>query len=451
MEMAEAPEELSAREIEILSLVATGATNLQVAQALGISVNTVKAHLRRIFGKLGVESRTEATTYAIQLGLIQVGAPEEDPSAAPGGAPPATAAVPGRRLRAHLRPAQLGLLVLGLAMVLSVTIWPGPQASLAGQASRFVDLGGRGEGRSAEAAALRWTQRAPIPTERSRFAQARVGDVLYVIGGMSAEGWTTAVEGYDVAQDRWASRAPKPTAAANIGAAAVDGRIYVPGGYDAEGRALRALEVYDPATDEWSTAALMPAPRFAYGIAAYGRGFYLFGGHDGEAYVADVWHYDAEGDAWSRVGELDAPRAFLAAATSGDRIYLTGGYDGETERATALSFSPERAAAGEDPWAVHAGMGAGRAGHAMVAAEGRVYVVGGGWDGTHYYNEVYDISHDVWSTFPTPVVGQWRTLGLSSVSGQDGTRLYAIGGWNGRQLGVVEVYQATYRVYAPLQ
>ena len=73
------PCELSERELEILGLVVTGATNQQIAQRLIISVNTVKAHLRNIFGKLGVESRTEATLYAIQHNLVRVGQPEAQP------------------------------------------------------------------------------------------------------------------------------------------------------------------------------------------------------------------------------------------------------------------------------------------------------------------------------------------------------------------------------------
>ncbi|HWQ13319.1 MAG TPA: response regulator transcription factor, partial [Roseiflexaceae bacterium] len=66
----EAP--ISEREREILRLVAMGATNQQIAQRLDISVNTVKVHLRNIFGKIGVASRTEATVYAIRQGLVVV-------------------------------------------------------------------------------------------------------------------------------------------------------------------------------------------------------------------------------------------------------------------------------------------------------------------------------------------------------------------------------------------
>jgi len=64
------PEGLSGREVEVLSLVAEGLTNAQVAGRLFLSPKTVGSHLVSIFGKLGVTSRAGATRVAIEHGLV---------------------------------------------------------------------------------------------------------------------------------------------------------------------------------------------------------------------------------------------------------------------------------------------------------------------------------------------------------------------------------------------
>ena len=63
-------EPLSARETEVLALVARGNTNGEIGRALYISEATVKTHLLRAFGKLGVSDRTAAVTTAIELGML---------------------------------------------------------------------------------------------------------------------------------------------------------------------------------------------------------------------------------------------------------------------------------------------------------------------------------------------------------------------------------------------
>ncbi|GGL36121.1 response regulator [Planomonospora parontospora] len=67
---APAAESLSPRETEVLSLVARGLTNAEIGRALFISETTVKTHLLRVFGKLGVSDRTAAVTTAMDLGLL---------------------------------------------------------------------------------------------------------------------------------------------------------------------------------------------------------------------------------------------------------------------------------------------------------------------------------------------------------------------------------------------
>jgi DNA-binding NarL/FixJ family response regulator len=61
---------LSAREVQVLRLVATGGTNRAIAQSLGISEKTVARHLSNIFTKLGLTSRAGATAYAYQHDIV---------------------------------------------------------------------------------------------------------------------------------------------------------------------------------------------------------------------------------------------------------------------------------------------------------------------------------------------------------------------------------------------
>lgn len=61
---------LSRRERDVLALVATGATNAQVAQALNLSMHTVKQHASAAYKKLSVRNRAEAVLQAERLGLI---------------------------------------------------------------------------------------------------------------------------------------------------------------------------------------------------------------------------------------------------------------------------------------------------------------------------------------------------------------------------------------------
>ena len=64
------PDELTAREVEVLRLVAQGLTDEQVAQRLVISPRTVDTHLTSIYSKISVSSRVAATRYAMEHHLV---------------------------------------------------------------------------------------------------------------------------------------------------------------------------------------------------------------------------------------------------------------------------------------------------------------------------------------------------------------------------------------------
>ena len=64
-------ESLTARELDVVKMLAAGKSNKEIALRLSITETTVKSHLRKIFTKLGVLSRTEAVTVASRRGLVQ--------------------------------------------------------------------------------------------------------------------------------------------------------------------------------------------------------------------------------------------------------------------------------------------------------------------------------------------------------------------------------------------
>ena len=72
----ESPEALTERETDVLRLLAQGQANKQIARSLNIAEKTVKVHVSNILSKLGVQSRIQATLYAIRIGLVSASSPE---------------------------------------------------------------------------------------------------------------------------------------------------------------------------------------------------------------------------------------------------------------------------------------------------------------------------------------------------------------------------------------
>ncbi len=73
----ESPVDLTERENEVLRLMARGQSNKQIARSLHISEKTVKTHVSNILSKLGVQSRTQATLYAIRIGIVSANAADQ--------------------------------------------------------------------------------------------------------------------------------------------------------------------------------------------------------------------------------------------------------------------------------------------------------------------------------------------------------------------------------------
>jgi len=441
---------LSERELELVALLSQGLSNRQIAAELYISPNTVKVHLRNIYNKLKVRSRTEATIVAVRMGWVAIDMPQsegaaiEPKSILPEVAPDTS--VPGEILLSTelARPplARWQRIYLALSAVLVVfglwLIWPRKTE----RSEPFTDRPVHAS-KSSLGQVSRWKALAQMPTPRGRLAVVAHQGHIYAIAGEAASGVSGAVEVYLADADSWIRGADKPTPVTNVGAVALDGKIYVPGGSVSGGQISGQLEVYDPDAGQpgvWTRAKPMPRAVFAYAIAAHEAKLYLFGGWDGSSYVPDSYRYDPQEDAWYPLDSMSTPRAFAGAGTIRDRIYVVGGYDGQTELATCEVYDPR-----EDTWEMCPPLNAARGGAGVAVIADTLYVIGGGWESYLVENEYFSPAQGTWKTFPSPLLQEWRNLGVAS----NGTFLYAIGGWDGEFLAVNQAYRALYRLYMP--
>lgn len=433
---------LSDREMEIVRLLATGATNLQIARELTISTNTVKVHLRNIYGKLDVASRTEATMVAVREGWVEVDRPDDEL------APSAAEEAPVTSVQSDLltqkrwpRVSVAKRIGLVAASLLALVILLLPQVLQGGTNGPEADpISGVFPTAQSGSSSARWHTQAQLPTPRTGLAVVSYEGLVYAIGGVSSGGVSAKVEIYDPEADAWTTGRSKPTPVGFVSAVEVGGKIYVPGGIDAGRQAQDILEVYDPAKDVWETRAPPPKPLGAYGLAALDGQIYLFGGRDEQGYTASVYRYDPQGDAWEELPPMEQARGLLGAAAIEDRIYVVGGYDDVHEFDTCDAYN-----AASETWSPCAPMGIPRGGLTAVTVRGHLYAIGGGMDGYLAFNERYDPQLDTWNPIETPVSEQWRGLGAAFVH----PHLYAIGGWKEDFLSVNESYKVLFQIFVP--
>jgi DNA-binding CsgD family transcriptional regulator/N-acetylneuraminic acid mutarotase len=454
--MAEYGESLSQREKEVLESIATGATNRQTAVALSVSVNTVKVHLRNIYTKLGVESRTEATLVAIRDGLISLPADESGAELTVPEAPPAQEALPTATAEAETTriqaksvpplawPKRLALIGSLLLVVLATALtWPRSQTVAIPQGPDTDSALNGGHDGGLSSTSTDWHALAPMTTARSRFALvAYPNDVLFAIGGETNGGVIDTVERYNPVADQWTLLTTnKPTRVSNIGAVAIDEWIYVPGGLTAEGKPTAVVEAYNPTDGTWRQAAPLPRPLHAYALAAYRGRLYLFGGRDDRSYVNTTYIYNPEKDQWEEGKTMATRRAYAAAASLGPHVFIIGGYDGQREQSTCEVYDTE-----QDTWDTCEPLIQGRGGLGLVQVANQLYAVGGGWSNYLGFSEKYNPETTGWTPFETPVSRQWRNLAAASSL----SKFYVAGGWNGEYLnGVWEYVVLGWQIYVP--
>jgi DNA-binding CsgD family transcriptional regulator/N-acetylneuraminic acid mutarotase len=389
--------QISEREREILRLVATGATNQQIAQQLHISINTVKVHLRNIFGKIGAASRTEATLYAVRSGLVTVEragatavaegpdeAPAEPPAlqAPPAVAPPAPLDLPpAADVEPDPAPAEDVQAMAVVAPTAPVVVAPPvPAAPLAEAPAGPVIV--------VEPAAV--GPRSPAPAARPGLNPLVIGlavVALLAVGGLiavllarpappAATPTADPAASLPAPGQRWRAVAPVPAPRADFAlvAAAFDGSsyLYLLGGEGPEGVTGEVLRL-DLAGNSWARYTAKPTPVADVQGAVIGGKIYVPGGRAADGSISAALEvYDPQADRWTKLAAMPAPRSRYALAAVEGKLYLFGGWDGADYAAQVWQYTPDT-----DRWAELTAMPAPRAGAAAVELGGQIYVIGG--------------------------------------------------------------------------
>lgn len=426
--MPEPGEALSEREMEVLRLVARGLSNDQIAAQLAISTNTVKTHLRNVFAKLDVASRTEASLIAIQRGWVAVETPAAPNSrpAAPVQAPPAPRPVP-------TWPRWLALsAIVFLLLALTLSMFGFPQGLFFNPRT------------SPSPASLspgpRWAVRAEMPTPRSHLILVPFADGLYAIGGQGVTGPSDATERFDPLKNTWTPLAPKPTAVFEARGAVLGGHIYIPGGRGKQGQVVATTEVYLVERNQWTVAAALPRPLSGYALVSFEGKLYLFGGWDGSRYRDEILRYDPDADRWEEAGRLPFPWGHAGAVVISNRILLVGGVNADGPLDVTLDYAPApltvlytRPLSGISLGRVQATVLLDR--YLYVMAEPPTAPVPGLWQ--------WNIATQEWQALEAAPAGLYPGVALAGM----GTGLFLVGGEKeGMPLSLVQEFQALYVV-----
>jgi DNA-binding CsgD family transcriptional regulator/N-acetylneuraminic acid mutarotase len=426
--------ELSDREREILRLVATGASNKEIANALFISANTVKVHLRNIFTKINASSRTEAAMYAVKLGLVSA-ASDASTESGQGESSRFNQFLQTTRMR-WLFGIGFGLLII-LIGVLTILL-----NTIANNNTRIPN-----ESLTAENTP-RWQTLSPLPTARYGLAVIAYGGNLYAISGSTGQEATGTVERYDTESDTWQRVSSKPTPVSEISAVVIGGKVYVPGGRLSSGKVTDVMEVYDPQMDTWTKEAHVPIALSGYALAAFEGQLYLFGGWDGEKYLDSVYTYDPGRDTWSGNVSLPSPRAYSGAAVSGRKIFVIGGYDGENALSNNEILSPDSIGTSINPWQTGDPLPEAEYAMGVASIADLIYVVGGkGSQNPRYTFLVYRDQSSEWQAIESAPRLSKSYPGFTSIGGT----LYVVGGDEGENpVDGNLAYQAFFTISFPI-
>lgn len=433
---------LSGRELEILDLVATGAGNKQIADHLSISTNTVKVHLRNIFTKLGVASRTEAALIAIRDDLISVDGFVQKrylPSATEKEIRNSEGTFGKFNKKSGVDTWTMSLALVGMLLLAIVGMYILLRSDNA--------IGTLKNPPSPVPISSRWEPQPDLPTPRTGMAVTTYENKIYAIGGDSLSGVTNVVEAYDPGTKLWSTLLEKPTAVAFASAEVIGGDIFVPGGITSDGKPTDVLEVFTPAAGLWQVRSPLPQALSSYSMVAFEGRLYLFGGWTGEKAVDDVYEYDPQLDKWNIKTPLPTARRSSGAAVIGNLIYVVGGFDGEGDVAENGTYSPERENTEDGPWSIQSPMPVALEGIGSISIAEILFIFGLDPQSTKAMQFEYFHQENRWDMKEGMTNGKRKNFGLAVI----GNNIHIFGGeMDGSHIGAHHSFQAVYTLLIPM-
>jgi len=286
-----------------------------------------------------------------------------------------------------------------------------------------------------------WDLVSTMPNPRAFTASCRVGDRIYVIGGVySRTGPSTdRVEAYNWKLNSWDTTiAPLPMPVSGAVSRAVNGNIYVIGGRSSyPGPPMETVFKYDPDRNEWTTLTPLSPPRSWSGASVFDDRIYVAGGFGewGTIGIDSFTMYDPLTDTWSVESRMPSPRAFLSTETLNGKIYAMGGLYLEGPLDAFEAFDPISGS-----WSARTPIPEAKFWHGSASSQvtGRIYVFGGATTNLASSPGMwsYDPASGMWTpeaaVLPTPL-GSFATSIVPASDCED--CIYVLGGalaafWN---------------------
>jgi DNA-binding CsgD family transcriptional regulator/N-acetylneuraminic acid mutarotase len=415
--------ELSERELEILKLVATGASNKEIARKLFISSNTVKVHLRNIFSKINTASRTEAAMYAVRIGLVenispQISTQEDGVRISNDLGFSTDSSLPISQENILPKPVDkkrlIGSITLAIAVITLVILGSIYIPGNIIQAYSSIH--------PTSTPQVQWFKLLGPPTPRKGLAVTSYENKIFAIGGESSQGITNTIEMYNPQIDVWSECTPKPVPVTDIGAGLIGGLIYVPGGKQINGLPTNKTEIYDPNTNQWISGVPMPKPLSGYGLVVFEGRIYIFGGWDGKQILNNAYEFDPQIKKWTEISPLPSARSYPGVIVVGSKIYIIGGWDGQKSLTTSDIYLPD--ASLDSQWIEGPSLPSGRFGMGITNLADIIFIIGGTSSSDDLLVIALSQEDKEWGQVESPLPNGWSFLGATTI----GTRIYMLGG-----------------------